>query len=461
MKECKDSKDKKVWLILMVMIGCTYLKADTAFVPRAKWDIPAAIELARKGEPKELMITTRAIEEGTCPLPPRKEMDKYREMLKDGNGFVQHLAVQVIARAKDKENAEPLRQAIVDLQNKCANPEKLSSMEAAAIGSALSCAIFALSQVDDESSVSVAFLSTLLKNDQPMEFGGGVAHYALARKGRAGLQALLESATKPINENQERFLNAALAKITDPALAVDVYACAKDSKYHEKVRSSCIFTLAQMSKQSPDAEKLLLGLAKDEKFDKRSRAIGCLGVSGTPKAKEILHEFERTGQGDPYIVEQALMSCEFDKMITNIVERIMSPNTSRYEKERLWDHFNGRVDDQLRPHERLLSQCLKVSNVRGTPLSDFRLNVWHRLYSLSNTLYPVEIETRNGIYFTNAIDSIASEIENETKRKQGANSDKKKYGLNPYEGMKMEAQEEARKLVKKWEQPTEKKEVKP
>jgi HEAT repeat protein len=444
----------------MVMIGCTQLKADKIFVPREKWDIPAAIEQARKGEPKEILITTRAIEEGTCPLPPKHEMKNYREMLKDESVFVQHLAVQVLASAKDKDNAEPLRHAIVDLQRKCANPEKYSQMELAALGIALSRAISALSQVDDESSVSVVFLSTLLKNDQSMEFGGGVAHAALARKGRPGLQALLESATQPITDKQKWFLESALGEINDPKLAVDLYACCKDKKYHDAVRSSCIRAVARMSQQSSEAEALLLGMAKDEKFDKRKDAIGQLGGT-TQKAKELLLELERTGEGDARLVERELIQSEFDQRITNLVERIVMGKISKEEKKRLWNNVSVKTDERLRPHEQLLTQCLQVVDDEDRPFDNLRLQVWCRLFKLSNKLYTVEFEGKHENKLNANIEEIAYEIERETRRKQGFTPDKKKYGSNPYEGMKKEANEEARKLVKKRVSPKETKGVVP
>lgn len=444
----------------MVSVCCLVVMAEKAFVPRDKWDIPAAIEQARKGEPKELLITTRAIEEGTCPLPPKQEMKKYREMLMDESVFVQHLAVQVIASAKDKDNAEPLRQAIVDLQRKSANPEKYSQMELAALGIALSRAISALSQVDDESSVSVAFLATLLKNDQPIEFGGGFAHAALARKGRPGLQALLESAAQPLNENQKRFLDVAISQITDPALAVDLYACGKDKKYHDVVRASCIYTLAQMSRQSPEAEALLLGMAKDKKFDMRKKAIGQLGGT-TPKAKELLLELERTGEGDARLVERELLQSEFDLRITNVVERIVMGKISKEEKESLWEDISVKTDDRLRPYEQLLSQCLQVVDDEGRPFDNLRLLVWCRLFKLSNKLYPIEFEGKYENRFNANIDEIAYQIERATRRKQGFSPDKKKYGPNPYEGMKTEANEEAKKIVKRRVLPKETKGVAP
>jgi HEAT repeat protein len=409
-----------------------------------KLDSAAAMERARRGDPDELLHITRMVAKQPNLLPPRKSLNQYHQYLLDENIFIQYFAVQMLCGLKDKSSAEPLRQFVLDTERRRGDADALGEKERVAMELASATALAALDEIDEGSSVAIGFLASQLKHDRPMEWGGGVAHSALAKKGRAGLRALLDEAAQPLDDNQKAFLRPAIISIKDPDLAVDLYACCKDRRYHEVARKAALWSLGEMAKQSPDIEQMVINIAEDEKSDLRSMAIGRLGYVGSSRARNTLLKFEKTLPQEARAVQAALLACDTTDSLPGVVEAFLSPKTLPDEKSRLWGLLEGKTNAELHPYEKQLRDCLTVSDETGVPINHLRAGVWARLFSLTKNHYPVELDFSDEQCFqrvaTRIIDCLRSELDD---RYSGT-------GKYSYAQLKEMALEEAKTFITKW-----------
>jgi hypothetical protein len=418
-----------------------------------KLDTAAAMERARHGEPDELLHITRMVEKQPNLLPSRKSLNQYHQYLLDENIFIQCFAVQVLSGLKDKSSAEPLRQFILDTERRRGYADALGEKERAAMESASAAALAALGEIDEGSSVTIELLASLLRHDRPMEWGGGVAHSALAKKGRAGLRALLDEAAQPLDRNQKEFLRPAVASIKDPELAVDLYACCKDPKYHEVARKAALWSLGEMAKQSPDIEQMVINIAEDEQSDLRSMAIGRLGYVGSTRARNTLLKLGKTLPQEAHAVRAALLACNTTDQLPAVVEAFLSSKTLPDERSRLWGLLEGRTNAELLPYERQLGDCLRVCDVNGVPVNHLRVAVWARLFSLTKNHYPVELDFSDEQCFQRVATRIISCLRSELDQRYSGT------GKYSYVQLKAMALEEAKTFITKWG--GERKEVKP
>ena len=197
--------------------------------------VPAAIEKARQGDGMELLRLIQDIGKRPDLLPPKKTLPTFHAYLKDPDPLVQFLGVRVIAGLKDASSVKPLQDYIMDAQKQKLDPKSLPRMDGVAWGMAQAMALAALGEIDTKSSVTQKILIAALAHDQPMEWGGGVAHDALARRGREGLLTLMAESEqidcKALkNMSQVDFISSAVCKIKDPALLPDLYAIGMNPK---------------------------------------------------------------------------------------------------------------------------------------------------------------------------------------------------------------------------------------
>lgn len=314
-------------------------------------------------------------------------------------------------------------------------------------------ALAALGEIDEGSPVAIKFLASQLKHDSPMEWGGGVAHSALAKKGRAGLRALLDEAAQPLDDNQKAFLRSAINHVNDPALAVDLYACCKDPKYHKVAREAALWALGVTAKQSSDIEQMVINIAEDEKSDLRSMAIERLGDIGSSRARNTLLKFEKTLPQEANAVQAALLTCETTNRLPGVIEVILSPKTSRHEKRRLWGLLEGKTNPALLPYEKQLKDGMGVCDENGVPINDLRVRVWERLFSLTKAHYAVELDFTDEQSFRRVAGGIIDCLRSELNQRYAG---KGKYSYAQLEEM---ALEEAKTFIRKWD--GQKKEVKP
>jgi HEAT repeat protein len=355
----------------------------------------------------------------------------------------------VVAGLKDKSSAEPLRQFIMDVERRKTDIERLPRMEGAALGMASMTALAAYGELDGDSSVSVKFLSSMLNHDQPMEWSGGVAHSALANKGRPGLQALLEEARQPLKDDDRQisFLGSAIGEIKDPQFAVDLYVASKDPKCHKMVRNRAVFSLGAMAKQSSKAEQLLINLAEDEKFDQRSLAVQEVGKLNTPRALGVLLKLEKSSFNDTNTLQKALLDCDATNCMPIVFESILSPKTPRAEKGRLWGMLESYYGNELQPYQTQLRECLKVSDTNGVPINDLRVQAWRKLFRLTKNYNPVELDYNNEEHFR----VVASDIIDEVYRR--VYSKYRDAGKHSDAQMQQMALDEVKTFVTKWEAP--------
>jgi len=103
----------------------------------------------------------------------------------------------------------------------------------------------------------LSFLSNLLDDDMPMEFGGGAAHGALATQGRAGLKILIERASSENNKNF-KFAGSAICGIRDPYLLPDLDALARRTDMPERTRFNAIGAIGFMADKNYATERIFM-----------------------------------------------------------------------------------------------------------------------------------------------------------------------------------------------------------
>ncbi|HOW96855.1 MAG TPA: hypothetical protein P5567_06840 [Kiritimatiellia bacterium] len=413
-----------------------------------KSDPAVAIERARQGDPDELLRITQMAATHPQLLPERKPLAQYHQYLQDTNVFVQYFAVQVLAGLKDKSSAEPLRQFIADTERRRKdldspgkkNLDALGQKEAVALILASKTAFTALGEIDQGSPMSVKVLASQLNHDIPMEWGGGVAHGALAKMGHAGLRALLDEAAQPLDDNQKAFLKPAIASINDPDLAVDLYACCMDPKYHEVARKSALWALGVMAKQSADIEQMVINIAEDETSDLRSMAIVRLGYIGSSRSRNTLLELEKTLPQEAKAVQAALLACDATNRLPGMIETFLSPKTPLDEKRRVWGLLEGRSNELL-PYAR---QLLGVNDDGGVPINDLRVRVWIRLFELTKKRSSVELDYSDDERFMVVAGRIIICLTSELDRRYAGT------GKYTYAQLQQMALEETRRIVTKW-----------
>jgi hypothetical protein len=406
-----------------------------------------AIERARQGDPDDLLRLTRMVAKQPH-LYPVNQLEPYHQYLQDTNVFLQCFAVQVLAGKKDKSSAEPLRQFILNAERRWAEMEavgdeldELGQKGAIALTMASETALHVLGGIDEGSSLSLKFLAFRLKHDIPMEWGGGVAHNALARKGRAGLRVLMQEAARPMSEEQERYLEDAISTISDPSLAVDLFVFCKDTKYSANARHSALMVLRDMAKESLEIEQMVICIAEDENSDLRSGAIIFLGDIGTDRSRNKLLELEKTLPQEAQAVQEGLLVCDATNRLPAVVDAFLSPDTPVKEKERLWNLMERSGGAAIIPYaERLLA----VSNANGVPLNDLRIRIWKRLRKEAKLCYPLELDPSNKKAFDRTVGEILWSFEDELYRKDAG---KWKY---TDEQRRLMAVDKVKNIIKEW-----------
>lgn len=425
-----------------------------------RMDDPAvtnAIEKARHGNPDDLLYIARVVSKQPKLLPAAKPLTEYHNQLKDENVFIQCFAVQMIAKYRNRSSIEVLQQFILDLQDKRSGTNKVSQTEMMAIGFAEMTALAALADVGDDKPLTVKFLAARLSHDQQMEWGGGLAHDALAEKGRPGLLALLAKAAEPTEYTyKEEFLPHAILKVKDPVLAPDLYSCCRDPKYNRRVRHAALWAISEMAMTHTNLTQMVITLAEDRKSDLRDTAVYRLGAINNPQAREVLLKLETELKaagasetntvkegivGDQkQLVDKALQAALFQSdtnRVTAILNSILASTTQPKEKMEMWDM----IEPFIAPQEQL-RKCLHVSDGDGRPINALRVKAWMKLGSMTNT---VELEYDNIDQLRGIAAPIISRMNNRVLSRLGGEWTKEKADQM--------ALEDALKCIRKWRDP--------
>jgi hypothetical protein len=425
-----------------------------------------AIERARQGAPDELMYIARSVSKQPKLPPAAKPLTEYHKQLKDENVFIQCFAVQMIAKYRNRSSIEVLQQFILDLQDKRSGSNRVSQTGMMAVGFAEMTALVALADIGDDKPLTVRFLANRLEDDQQMEWGGGLAHDALAEKGRPGLLALLAKAAEPTEyTNKEEFLAHAILKIKDPVLAPDLYACCRDPKYLFKVRHAALWAISEMAMTRTNLIQMVIALAEDKKSDLRDTAVFRLGVINSPHAREVLlkleAELKAAGESETATLEDgsiddqkqllakalqsALLRCDTNR-IPAILNSILASQTQPTQKMELWAAIEAVGDcAPLMPLQEQLRKCLHVSDGDGRPVNELRVKVWMKLLSMTREQNAVELDYEGVDQLRGIAGPIINSMNNRVLSRLGGDWTKERADRMAFD--------EALKLIRKWKDP--------
>jgi HEAT repeat protein len=385
--------------------------------------VPDEIEKARKGDGEGLFVIISQIHRNPRLLPPRKQLPVFHEYLKDPSYLVQWLGVTAIERLKDKSSLKPLQDYIMAASERKPDPKALPRYEAIASGKAPQDALYALGEIGTDDSVTTKLLVALLKKDVPMEWGGGIAHQAIARKGREGLMILLKE-SETANGRQQSFINSAIGGIQDPALLPDFYAGCQKTCYSAMVRQSLVITITSMAKTSPAAEKMLIEMANNPALDIRWCAIDQLGRLGSENAVKALNDLRANTKDENVLamIDNALMKCDAGQILYTQINRLMDEKTDYNERRRILRNIMGLDDKILNNHLDLLVNCLTLKH-DGKPMNDERKEIWVRLYGMTGKIYDVEFDVNNETQYNNyiSLNGICAQIRSKIRTRNREN----------------------------------------
>jgi hypothetical protein len=298
-----------------------------------------------------------------------------------------------------------------------------------------------------------------------MEFGGSLAHDAMAALGRPGLRALLEKASdSTVYPYKEEFLRHAVLKIKDPTLAPDLYACCRDPKYLFRVRHAALWAISEMAGNRKDLTQMVISLAEDEKSDLRDAAVFRLGVINSPQAREVLYKIEaevkasvalekNTPQDSSsveqrrlliYAIHSAFFHCDTNRPPA-ILDSILAPTTLAKEKLELWRVIEESSEyTLLLPVQEQLRKCLLVADVDGRPINELRVKVWNKLHAMTGEHNAIELDYEGIDQLRKIAGPIIRSYEHEMVRKLKDQTQADKMAFD-----------EALKVIQKWQVPKE------
>jgi hypothetical protein len=428
-------------------------------------EISAAVEKIRAGQTVDTMRLTSKAKPDSSWKPVKKNLPKYHACLgANENPRVQFFAVAAVSRLKDKSSVLPLQKFIVTAQHRLQegtisheeenrDPAKaaqrrqkgglLSREEAVMLQLSIGGAMETLGEIDGETDISVAFLGSLLKHDMPKEWGGAVAHSALAKKGAPGLRRLLEESLTA-DEQQSKYVCHAISEIRDPALFGALAAACLNPKY-EKCANATLSAINGMRNKVPQAEQFVIDiLMKDEKSYLRLYAVSCVAQFGTEKGFKLLRDIRNApGKGGPELVQYIddfLVKCDTDNMLEGVVKSILSPETPDAEKIRLCGEVALFDDAKVLRNSSKLLPCLNVENSAGTPLNEARIYIWRALFRSTKVKHPLTIAYENDQQFESETDRIKDALRNAISHKQP----------QEYREADNKAKEEMKQIVTKW-----------
>lgn len=381
-------------------------------------EISAAVDKIRKGDNVNAIFLTSKVDPKSSWKPLMKNLSAYHACLgTNENPRIQFFAIAAISKLKDKSSVEPLQKFIVTSNHRlqegtisdkeeAKEPAKaaqrrlqgglLSREESVMLQLAIRVAMETLGEIDGDTDFSVAFLGSLLKHDMPKEFGGAVAHSALAKKGAPGLRRLLEESLTA-DEQQRKYVGSAISEIRDPALFGALATACLDSRYAQSVGGSLLSAIASMRDKVPQAEQFIIDiLMKDEKSYMRFGAAYTVATFGTEKGFTLLRKVRtepgKSGEEFVQYIDNLLLQYDADSMLEGVVKNILSPSTPDAEKIQLSANLLGINKTQIAKHATTLVPCLTAENAAGEPLNEVRTAVWCVLYKSTKVEHPLTLD---------------------------------------------------------------------
>ncbi|MEI8079148.1 MAG: HEAT repeat domain-containing protein [bacterium] len=416
--------------------------------------VAAAMAKARQGDGEELFWIAAQVNHGSRLQLSSQQLSVVHGYLTDPNYLVQWLGVEVIKVAKDKSSLRPLQEYVLSAQPQELDPKTLSKYELIAASQAQRSALSALGEIGADDAATTKLLTLMLAKDLPLEWGGGYAHAAIAKKGREGLVILLQEAetlalTKKSvsgNDHQERFLSSAISSMNDPALLPDFYAACRKAIYPPGVRMAMVMRIARLGKGSPAAEEMLISLANDPALDIRGTAIAQLGGLGGEKAVKTLNALRASVQDDKVLaaIASALMQCDGGKTLQAQAKLLMDEKTGYNERIKIFERIIQSDSQLLNNHLELLADCLNLM-YRGEPMNNERSRAWEKLYFITGKLYEVEFDYKTDSQYERYTFGIRSSMANKRR-----DANRKNHNLSTEE-VKNKIEAEIRSHVKKYQ----------
>lgn len=381
-------------------------------------EISAAVEKIRAGQTVDTMRLISKAKPDSSWKPVKKNLPKYHACLgANENPRVQFFAVAAVSRLKDKSSVLPLQKFIVTAQRRLQegtisheeenrDPSKaaqrrqkgglLSREDSVMLHLSIGGAMETLGEIDGDTDISVAFLGSLLKHDMPKEWGGAVAHSALAKKGAPGLRRLLkESESLTGDDSQIAYVSSAISEIRDPALIPILYAACLNKKYPLRVRASAMFTLEGLRANSVGVEDLIINILMDEESDIRNTAAVVVCRFGTTKGREVLEKVRKnpgkSGGALVQAINDDLLQYDTANSLEGVIRTILSPETPDSEKTRLCYNIKIMDKNTVAKYATTLVPCLNVRNTEGQPLNKARISIWLALYRSTKVMHPLTL----------------------------------------------------------------------
>lgn len=412
------------WMVAAWMAACACGASAAQEPDGGIWNDPeiaAAVEKVRKGGSADLMRLTSKAKPKSSWTPVKKNLPTYHECLgTNENPRVQFFAVAAISKLKDKSSIEPLQKFIVTANHRlqeCTisreeeekDPAKvvqrrqkgdlLSREESVMLHLSIGVAMETLGEIDDDSDLTVKFLGSLLKHDIQKEFGGAVAHSALAKKGAPGLRRLLEESLTAEGE-QKKYVCHAIREISDPALFDALAAACLDPKYKDSAGGAALLAIANMRDKVQQAEQFVFDmLKKDEQSNMRFTAAYLVATFGSEKGFKLLREIRndpgKNGEKLARYIDDMLVQYDMDSMIEGVVKSILSPATPDAEKVRLCGKLARIDENKIARHDKILIPCLNVESAAGEPLNEARVYIWVALYRSTKNEHSLTLKYEN------------------------------------------------------------------
>jgi HEAT repeat protein len=402
---------------------------------------------AREGRPDALISLTSHLGQMPSTAPSKYDLPKYHKYLKEQNAFINYFAVRSITIIGSNESVTPLKAFIIDVKENRPTKKTTTRKERLFLQFALQGAIHSLGELSKDRSKTSRFMTKLLKNDIPMEWGGGVAHRALSKQGKKGLDILLEQSLHA-KDRQLSYVSSAISHIKDKSLLQELHKACLDTKYTGRIRFCALAAVTNVMKESPEAEQIVIDVFMNKKSDLRGAAAGYLSRSGSVRAEKLILEVQ--GQmkesDNPRLwasLSQALLNIKPQKHIPLTIKNILSSKTSKQKKLDFIRDLCNLQPRVLVPHIEMLKQCLSVENEKGEPLNAGRVDIWLQLYKMTSIKLPLELQFENESKFERVTYSIEKIIAKEIDRKH----------LFPHNKVRLMAKQETKRFVVQWKNP--------
>lgn len=300
-------------------------------------------------------------------------------------------------------------------------------------------------------NAEVFFIKQLLPFDIELEFGTTIFHEELAKKGKAGLDALLD-ASKTADKEGLKHIGSAISKIRDESLLNDLYEACNNKANNTRTRFGCICAIGMMQPKSQEAKKIIRTIFEDNTSEMQCASIWHFLKYGGNEAL-ALAEKKYEEQDLNAMVKKRLRDALIDKKPDDYIHIYMTTinnqNESSGKRRDTWQSLFNIITDKeyFIKNKSRFAQLLKAVDENGLPDNRLRLEVWKDFYTIGE-IFPLELylkdEKKAEVYTHKISHYIACKIMAE---QSGDMSGKKRLS---YSEIKSLSNQEAKEYIIKW-----------